>query len=307
MNSLKQFLKKLTKNEKNKEFLDYNSFRLLYGLFNYLRNLDLEKSLVVGERLGLLGYYMDSHHRKLAIDNVIKALNVSDKEAIDIVKSNFIHYGRMLSEITHWEEYYKNFEDYFITENIEIMEKGLSRKKGAIILTGHIGNWEIAGIGYTRKFGKVNVVVKRVSNKYIDNLIRNIRNKIGINLIDDNNTVFKMMRALRNGGTVVFVFDQHAPGSQGVIVDFFGRKVAAFKVVGMLARKYNIPVIPAYSVRDGNGKFIIHVDEPIPPVVTDDLASDILENTQNYTNYIEKIVRKYPKQWFWVHKRWRFD
>jgi len=302
---LKQYIKELIKKEEVKDIIDYSSFVVVEKLFNYLKSRNLSAARAIGEKIGVSAFYLDKHHRELATDNVIKSLNISRKSASDIVKENFKHYGKMLAEIAHWKEIYNNFDEFFIPENIEIMENALNEKKGVIILTGHISNWEIAGMGYTKKFGKVNVIVKNIHNKYIDSLIKNIRNTIGANLIGDSNTVFQMMRVLRKGEPVVFVFDQHAPGRQGVFVDFFGRKAATFKVVAMLARKYNIPVIPAYSVRLDNGKFLLHVDDPIAPVITDNLEEDIVVNTQNYTKYIEGIVRKYPEQWFWVHKRWR--
>ncbi len=290
-----------------KKFLDYISYRILLVLFNHVKKLDLDGARRVGERLTIIWYLIDVKRKNLARRNVMNSLEVSESRAEEIVRDNFAHYGKMIGEIGKWEYIYENADSFFELHDFHHVEKLKEelKGKGFIVLTGHIGNWEIASIAFTRYIGKGTAIVKKIHNQYLNEFITDMRTRMGLDLISDKNTVFSMMKKIRKGEILVFLLDQNAPVQEAVFVNFFGRPASTFKVVAMLSLKFNIPVLPAYCIRNDEGKFDIYFDDPIYPVKGDDLESDIVRNTQLYTNFIEETVRKYPEQWFWVHNRWK--
>jgi KDO2-lipid IV(A) lauroyltransferase len=114
-----------------------------------------------------------------------------------------------------------------------------------------------------------------------------------------------MLRTLREGRSVGVLLDQNVTASEGVFVDFFGRPSCTNKGMALIAARTNAPVIPMFTHRIAPGKNeIIYMDE-IPLADTGDKEADMVANTQNYTRAIEDFIRKYPDQWFWMHRRWK--
>ena len=113
-----------------------------------------------------------------------------------------------------------------------------------------------------------------------------------------------MRNALRRGGVVAFLVDQ-SRRREGVDVDFFGRRVTATPAAAFLSIRCKCPVLPIFCIRETNGQLTIHVEAPLEIEWTGDLRADVQTNTQRITDAVELMVRKYPEQWFWVHKRWK--
>ncbi len=287
--------------------IDFLSYFGLKRFYNWLKNKDIEEARKIGEAIALGWYKIDRRRRQLAENNIKFALNASELQAKEIAKENFLHYGKIIGEIGKWEEIYSKSDQFFNLKNFSYVEelKGKEKTKGFILLTGHIGNWEIATIAFTKYIGSGTAIVKKIHNQYINDFITNMRKEMGLELISEKNTVFKMMRKIRNGEILIFLLDQNAPLKEAVFVDFFGKPASTFKVVALLSLRFNIPVLPAYCIRNQQGTFDINFEKPIYPQRTDNIEHDILLNTQAYTNFIEKVIIKHPEQWFWVHNRWK--
>ncbi|MFY9941056.1 MAG: lysophospholipid acyltransferase family protein, partial [Desulfobacterales bacterium] len=110
--------------------------------------------------------------------------------------------------------------------------------------------------------------------------------------------------ALRGNRTVGILLDQNAKRDQGVFVDFFGKPVSTNKGLAQLALKTKTPVYPMFLVRQARGFKVILKDQ-IPLTTTGDPARDIALNTRRYNRVLEEMIRRYPDQWFWVHRRWK--
>ncbi len=285
--------------------MDYVSYLFLKFFYIFLRFLGLNGARRVGENLTMLWFYLDKRRRKIALNNASFALDIPVREARKIVKRNYHHYGKIIGEIVYWKKIYRNWENFFRFENLEYLDELKKSDKGFIILTGHIGNWEIASIGFVKKIGRGAAIVKPINNRYIDNFITSIREEIGIDLITGKNQVFEMMKRIRKGENLVFLLDQNAPAREAVFVDFFGKPASTFKVVALLSLKFNIPVLPAYCVRRDDAKFLVRLESPIFPIKSGNLDKDVIKNTQKYTTFLENVIKKYPEQWFWVHNRWK--
>ena len=170
---------------------------------------------------------------------------------------------------------------------------------GGILLTAHIGNWELMGALFSKlSGGKLSVVAKPMKNKKVDALINSIREGWGIKVIPTGRGV-EILRELKRGRFVGILLDQRPKVKEGVLTTFLGRKTYTNKGAALLSIKSGKPVIPAFCFIE-DGKYRIEVGRPIYPE-----GRSVEELTQIYTSEIEKAVRKHPEQWFWFHRRWK--
>ncbi len=187
------------------------------------------------------------------------------------------------------------------------LEKAVKPGKGFIFFSAHIGNWEIAHL-FTSAYIDMELVLVAKPLKFnsLDHFINRLRSKFGNRILYKKGALHHMARALRDKKGVGLLIDQETRPSEAVEVMFFDKKVNATPSAALLARRYDCPVLPVFCVREEKtGQLLLVVRPPLPMVKTRDAKSDIRINTQKMTDEVEKIVRAYPCQWFWFHKRWK--
>ena len=163
-------------------------------------------------------------------------------------------------------------------------------------------------VGHLTKFGRgrENIVTKRIKNPYINNYIQSHREKSGVRVIPHRNSARELMKRIKAGELIVFLLDQRANFREGGMpARFFGRPVMAHRAVAQLALRYDLPVIPIFALKRDNGRYCITYDEPLKLPKTGDMKKDARAATQLFQDVIEQKVRKYPRQWWWAHDRWR--
>ena len=224
------------------------------------------------------------------------------KEIRIMALKNYQHYGKIFCEYFAFNS--KNIIRHVEFKNLNHLEEALTRNKGTICLTAHLGNWELAIKSYFLLPYDLYMVVRPIKNKFADKLINRFRTKYKINLIAAKNTYFTILELLKQNKTVGFVLDQHK-GTGGINVDFFGRLAATNTALATLALKTGATVMPVYNYRKQDGKFVTQFEEPLEVIKTGNREFDIFYNTQIFTKKIEELVRRNPEQWFWMHKRWK--
>jgi len=191
-----------------------------------------------------------------------------------------------------------NYDEYMARLG-EIMSRGL----GLIAITGHLGNWEsLAGIG-SRRF-PANVVANRLNSPGFNDLLQKLRRASGLRVIFLSESPREIVRALKRREIVGLLPDQDIRYLPGVWVDFFG--APAYTPVGpvLAARLSGAPVYPFFLLRDG-ARFRFAWGDEIPMVFTGDRKVDLLKNTTAWMRVMENLVRRYPDQWSWNHRRWK--
>lgn len=190
-------------------------------------------------------------------------------------------------------------------DNFGLLEQLLERKKGIVFLTAHFGSWELA-IQAISIFTDTLVctIAKSQSNALVDRLINRWRELFGLKIVPMGVSVREILRTLQQGGIVALAADQTAP-KESVSVEFFGRRVPTFQGPAVFCLKTGAPIILGCAVRQENGNYKMHLVH----VPSDDLdgSSDenILELTRRQVHMTEEIIRQYPEQWMWMHKRWK--
>lgn len=187
-------------------------------------------------------------------------------------------------------------------ESKKLIEEIKNSKNGSLIFSGHISNWEVGSRALIDDEIRLNIVFRRSNNTLIEpKYTADLRENVGIKMIaKQDNAGFKMVKALKHGETVLLLMDQRDT-TNGKLIDFFGKKAYTSKTLYTLCKKLNVPVYAARIVRkNGLVDFELKMERLD---VSGNLGED--DFLQNMNDVLEKWVREYPEQWFWVHNRWK--
>jgi KDO2-lipid IV(A) lauroyltransferase len=262
--------------------------------------------LRLGRLLGLIFYSLAIPHRRLVRRNLQFCYpQWSSKEIRDLSRRIFINFGTNLVEM--FQTTFMSPEEVLGMSRVdgeEILINLLGGNRGVVIVSAHMGNWEV-GLHFTNSYGKPMLgVAARTRYGWADILLGSSRNRLGNLIIDKKGALPKMTEALRSGEVVGMLMDQ-SRRKHGVEVTFFGRKATASPAAALLALRCKSIVLPAFSVRGPDGELTIQVKKPLELTRTGDLRRDIQNNTQRMIDVVEEMVRKYPDQWFWLLKPWK--
>ena len=177
-------------------------------------------------------------------------------------------------------------------------------QKGALVLSAHMGNWDLLCTLGPRFGHPVTVITKEIKNKAINDYWMDIRSRFGLKFVPRHNSYRTCLTALRRHEVIAFVLDQNMIDTEGIFVDFFGRPACTTPGLAYLSAQSGAPVLPVFLLREGDDRhrlMILPMIEPPP----DRKPETIRAYTQRYTRTIEDMVRKHPDQWIWIHRRWR--
>ena len=187
----------------------------------------------------------------------------------------------------------------------EVARLLIERRQSVAMVTGHFGNWEIAGYTMATIGLPSYTVARHIDNRFINDLIFGVREQAGQKMIYKKGAAERIRAAMETRAAVSFVGDQDA-GRKGVYVDFFGRPASTFKSIGLMVMEYRIPLVVVSCRRIGETfRFEITPQRVIYPRQWADRADPLRWITQEFTAAIEQIARQCPEQYFWVHRRWK--
>lgn len=288
--------------------------RLEHALFlvlvSLLRLLPFRLAFRVGEGMGWLLYVFDRLHRRVGLLNLALAFpGKSEAERRAILRESLLNLGRLAAEFCSLPTLTKDN----ISERVGFADfaqwQGLVAKlqhTGALILTGHFGNWELLAHAHACYGFPVHIVHRRLRNPLIDDLIVRERERCGNKVIRKTTAGFEILRAIRQKALVVAAVDQNASGRMSVFVPFFSHLASTSTGLAGLALASGVPVVPAFLVREnGTWRHRIIVLPPIEPVRSGDQEADLRATTAKFTAVFQAIVEQYPSHWLWIHQRWK--
>ncbi len=200
------------------------------------------------------------------------------------------------ANIGQWIEY-EGFEHY---------EDAVKRGKGVIFLTAHLGAWELSSAAHALFGNPMDVMVRPLDNPLLQRFVDRRRRLFGNRTINKFDSARSALTALRANRAVGILADQNAAGDDGVFVKFFGRTASATKGVAQLAARTGAQVIPGFALWNGaTGRYVLKFHTPLKMADTGDRAADLIENTQRCQTLLESMIRSYPEQWLWIHRRWK--
>jgi KDO2-lipid IV(A) lauroyltransferase len=197
-------------------------------------------------------------------------------------------------------------DDHFTISGLDHFQQAAECKKGIILFAGHLGNWEVAGSWFNRRMHPSTGLARLQSNPASNRILMELRWRLGLEILP-NKCPWKLIRSfLAENYAMAFLADQHG-GYSGTRVTFFGVPTTAPKGPILCALRTGAPVIPAFTVRCSDNPFHhkICFEPALQLVRTGNLEHDIQVNTQVALNVVETYIRRYPDQWWWMHRRWR--
>jgi Kdo2-lipid IVA lauroyltransferase/acyltransferase len=198
-----------------------------------------------------------------------------------------------------------NWSRYIELENFDDALRILLEGRGAVLVTGHYGSFEIIGHLLAVLGFDIVAVMRPIDNQYLNRFVVASRKAHGLSLLDKKGASAQAQERLRDGALVGFIGDQDA-GHKGIFVDFFGRPASTYKSIGLLAMATNVPVIVGYARRMGRRpRYRVGVERVIRPADWESQDDPLRWITQSYACAIERIVRSDPSQYLWIHRRWK--
>ncbi|MBL8012428.1 MAG: lysophospholipid acyltransferase family protein [Candidatus Omnitrophica bacterium] len=281
---------------------------LLYKIGQWIVNfLPLQVAYAFARCLSDLQYAVSFVDRRNVRANICKILN-QDKVDEKLVRDVFRNFGRYLVEFFRMV---KDVDDSFIAkkvkcEGLDHMKEVLARGKGAIVVTAHIGNWELGG-NVMRKLGfPVLAVALPHKHNLVNDLFNQQREKCGISVVSPQNAVRKFLEKLKENESVALVADRDF-GTHGVVMNFLGYPTLLPKGPAVLSIKTGAGIIPSFFLYNEDGGYTLSFYPPVyPPVVGDQIVSDdVLKTTiSRYITVVEEKIRRFPGQWLMFREFW---
>lgn len=188
---------------------------------------------------------------------------------------------------------------------LEAFREALRRGRGVVLVTGHLGNWEVGGAAFAARGLPVDAVAKGMANRRFGARLDASRRRVGVRLLTLEEAPREGLRSLREGRVLGLIADQDAR-EDGVFVPFFGREASTFRGPALFALRSGAPIFLGVSLREPGAPARYRVTvEPVPFVPTGDLEADIRALTAAHTAALERAIRKAPEQYFWQHRRWK--
>lgn len=250
--------------------------------------------------------------RKTGLINLEIAFpEMSPAERREILNGTFENLGRVLGELSQFQKFTKerlaDIIDFELDdESRELYALNKAEGRGVLITTGHLGNWEMLVLGFAALYEPISYLARPLDNPRIDEMLNSLRTRFGNRPINKTNSAMIAIRILREGGILGILSDVNAHPKEGVFVPFFGLPACTTSGAAAIAIRSNALIFPTFCVWDRSDRRYRFVHGPlIEPASSGDRKQDIIDTTAAYTAEIEKIIRAYPDQWMWIHKRWK--
>jgi Kdo2-lipid IVA lauroyltransferase/acyltransferase len=253
-------------------------------------------------------YRIDRRHRQRIHRHLRLAMpDCPDAEIEELAVQSFEHLLQLVVEIIHTprlihaDSWAKRLRNVSLGPALEVLNAG----RPALLITGHLGNWEILGylmgvLGYP-----LDAIARPIDNPLINRWLLGIRERRGMRIITKWNATDRMLEVIASGGTLGFIADQNA-GPKGVFVPFFGKLASTYKSIGLLAISQNVPLLCGYARRIGDGfNYELGCTDVIEPHHWADKPDPLFYITARYMHAIETMVRQCPQQYLWMHRRWK--
>lgn len=265
-----------------------------------------QKSLTL-KILGTAWYVLDTDHRRTAEANIQLALGGSDEEARRIARENFRHLTQVFTEFPRMVRISReNFRRYVEAQGVEHLVRSLERGRGVLILTGHLGNWE--WMAYAAPYflpARLHMVARPLRPTFLNRWVTRLRERSGNRVIAKQHALLHALKALKKNEMVGFLLDQNAGKKTGIWAPFFGVDVLTHKTLAHIALRTGAPVHPVFNHRMADGRYHIDIGPEIPPPRNGSLDEKVAAMTAAFNHILEDQIRKFPDQWYWVHRRFR--
>ncbi len=271
------------------------------------RVLPFEAASAVGTRVGLLAFAIVRRRREIAVGNIVRSLGdrVGGVPAREIARQAFAQIGRTFLEFLALPSLAReDLLERVTLDGFEPLLARAARHEGAVLVTGHYGNWEMLGASLYASGIQLRYLLPPQTNPGSDAYFDDVRRRLGIEPIKLGLGMRQALRALRGGGAVALLADQDARRI-GTHVPFFGRPASTLTGPARLAISCGCPIAVGFAARSGPGRYRARLLAMLEPRAGADEEGEVLRLTREINALTEQAVRERPDQWYWVHRRWK--
>ena len=280
----------------------YNTLMMMSRL---IRLLPYDVLLFLGRVFGNLYYLLVKKQRERAVAQMMPALEISEPEARKLVRASFVNLARNMFDILYMPNLNeKNLSQFVTIDHLERMRAALDEGHGVVVLTGHVGTWEWLSAAFTLNNMPVTAIAKLQPNAEYSRVLDDLRATIRVEIFNrGTNELRAAGRALKEGKILGFLADQDA-GPGGAFINFLNKTASTPMGPAVFSRRFNAPVVPAFIIRQPNGRHLVKIFEVMHFEDTGDTDADLLRFTEQMTKILEQVIRENPTQWLWFQKRW---
>lgn len=262
----------------------------------------------LGAAIGALVWHLASRLRKVGLRNLELAFpEKTVEERTRILRGEYRSLGWQLAEFCKMRTYTREQASQFIRyDGLERFLSAKQRGRGVLVLTAHLGAWELSSFYHSLMGYPMSMVIRRLDNPRVDAFVDGIRSMHGNRTLHKDDFARGLLQTMRRGDAVGILMDTNMTPPQGVFVPFFGIEACTASGLARVAMHSGAAVLPGFLVWEANErKYVLHFGEELELVRTGDIERDIVANTALFTATLERYIRQYPDQWLWVHRRWK--
>ena len=273
-----------------------------------VRMLPRRLARVVGAAIGAITFHALGRLRRVGVRNLTLAFPEKTAEEREVIlRRTYRNLGYLLAEFCLMPGYTAESASRFIRyEGLENYQRAQEKGKGVLVLTGHLGAWELSSFYHSLMGRPMGMVIRRLDNPLVDTFVNRIRCLHGNRVIHKDDFARGLIASMRAGETVGILMDTNMTPPQGVFVPFFGITACTASGMARVAAKTGAAVVPGFLLwEEREQRYVLRFGEELEVVQTEDAEGDGLTNTATFTAAIEGYVRRYPEQWLWMHRRWK--
>ena len=251
-------------------------------------------------------YYLFAFSDRRAVKANLRVIfpKESNRQLGKISRMVFRNFAKYLVDFFRFEKLNRQYIDKNIKlENLHYFDEALAKGKGVVVLTAHLGNWELGGVVIAQLGYPFWVVALPHKNKKVNDFFDTQRNKKGVKVIAMGKAVRSCITEIRKNHMVALVGDRDFT-EKGIIIDFFGRPTHFPEGPAALSLLTGACIVPGFMFRNPDNSFTLRIEKPIEFLPTGDKTKDLADLVGVYKKIIEDYIRQYPQQWYVFRKFW---
>jgi KDO2-lipid IV(A) lauroyltransferase len=283
-------------------------FAAVWIVVHVLRWLPRRWARAVGAAIGALAFHLLGRLRKTGFRNLQLAYpDLSTTEQTKLLRGVYRNLGYQLAEFCQMSRYTaKRASELIRYEGLEHYLAAREQGRGVLVLTGHLGAWELSSFFHSLSGYPMGMVIRRLDNPLVDRFVNHVRCLHGNRVIHKDDFARGLIASMRANETVGILMDTNMTPPQGVFVPFFGVEACTASGLARVAQKTGAAVLPGFLVwEESQRRYVLHFGPQVALAETGDPEQDALANTAQFTAILEAYIRRYPDQWLWMHRRWK--
>jgi KDO2-lipid IV(A) lauroyltransferase len=236
--------------------------------------------------------------RRTAISN-LRMAGIADPERV--ASGVFRSIARLVATFAKFPRITRaNVSEWIRYDGLDNFARASEKGRGVLVATAHLGNWELSAYAHALMTAPMGIVVRPLDNRRVDELVEQRRALSGNRVIRKKEAAREILRALGEGGAVGILIDQNTTPAEGVFVDFFGVKACAGTAFVKFAHHTGAAVVPGFALwSEQERRYVLRFYPEI------EMSGEVALDTQRVHAQLESVIREYPDQWLWIHRRWK--